>query len=90
MFLISWVINERNWLLVVLITSDMLSGKFGFSTNQQVQSATDGAFSTDVMKRTSAYFKFILYSTAVLALVRYIRCVTWLMFQIYWLYGLSF
>ena len=68
----------RNWLLIVLITSDSLSGKFGFSTNQQVQSATDGAFSTDVMKRTSAYFKFILYSTAVLALVRYIYYEIWL------------
>lgn len=78
MFLISRVVNGRNWLLVVLITSDSLSGKFGFSTNQQVQSATEGAFSTDVMKRTSAYFKFILYSTAGLALVRYIHCTTWL------------
>jgi hypothetical protein len=62
---------NRNWVLVLVITSDMLSGRFGFSSNEQVQSQTQGAFDTDVMKRTSAYFKFILYSTAGLALVRY-------------------
>ena len=58
-------------MLVLLITSDSLTGKFGFDSNSQVQQASSGAFSTDVMKRTSIYFTFILYSTAVLALIRY-------------------
>ena len=64
-------VNNRNWLLVLLISSDSLTGKFGFDSNTQVQQASNGAFSTDVMKRTSMYFTFILYSTAILALIRY-------------------
>lgn len=65
-------VDDRNWLLVLLISSDSLTGKFGFSSNAQVEQSSNGAFSTDVMKRTSIYFTFILYSTAVLALIRYL------------------
>lgn len=57
----------RNWLLVLLITSDSLSGRFFFDTNQETE-AVQGQ--TDVQKRTADYFKYLLYATALLSFVR--------------------
>jgi hypothetical protein len=58
----------RNWLLVLLITSDSLSGKFFFDSNQETEAAVQGQ--TDVQKRTADYFKYLLYATALLSFVR--------------------
>jgi chitin synthase len=60
--------DDRNWLLVILITSDSLTGRFGFDSNQQAELAGEP---TDVQKRTAEYFKFLLYATAILSLIRY-------------------
>jgi hypothetical protein len=57
----------RNWLLVLLISSDSLSGRFFFDSDQQAQ-ALKGQ--TDVQKRTADYFKYLLYATALLSLIR--------------------
>jgi len=57
----------RNWLLVLLITSDTLSGRFFFDSNQQAE-AVKGQ--TDVQKRTAEYFKYLLYATAILSFIR--------------------
>jgi hypothetical protein len=59
----------RNLLLVVLITSNTLTGRFGFDTDQQAEATDSGE--TDVQKRTAAYFKFLLYVTAILCIIRY-------------------
>jgi hypothetical protein len=53
---------------VLLITSDSLSGRFFFDSNQQAEAAGD---SSDVQKRTAEYFKYLLYATAILSFVRY-------------------
>jgi hypothetical protein len=52
---------------VLLITSDSLTGRFFFDTNAQAQNAGD---TSDVQKRTADYFKFLLYTTAVLSIIR--------------------
>jgi chitin synthase len=57
----------RNWLLVVIITSDSLSGRFFFDTNEEAQRAKG---LTDVQKRTAVYFQYLLYATAILSLIR--------------------
>jgi hypothetical protein len=60
--------KNSNWLLVVLITSDALTGRFFFDSNSQAESAAN---ETDVQKRTAEYFKYLLYATAILSLIRY-------------------
>jgi len=64
--IITWIFS--NWILVLLITSDSLSGQFFFDSDAQ-EEATSGL--TDVQKRTEIYFRVILYATAILAIVRY-------------------
>jgi len=58
----------RNWILVLLITSDMLSGRFFFDSNAQEEQQSG---QTDVQKRTATYFAVILYVTAFLGFFRY-------------------
>ena len=64
--IITWIFS--NWILVLLITSDSLSGQFFFDSNAQEEAATG---LTDVERRTEIYFRVILYATAILAIVRY-------------------
>jgi len=58
---------------VLLITSDSLTGRFFFDTNAEAQSAGE---SSDVQKRTADYFKFLLYTTAVLSVIRCVPSIT--------------
>ena len=53
---------------MLLITSDSLTGRFFFDTNAQAQAV---GHTSDVQKRTADYFKFLLYTTAVLSIIRY-------------------
>jgi len=63
-----WLIN-RNFILVLLITSETLSGHFGFDSDTQAQVLGQ---QTDAQKRTATYFKILLWATAGLAVVRYL------------------
>lgn len=58
----------RNWLLVVLITSDSLSGRFFFNSDQTSEQLKG---QSDVQQRTADYFRFLLYATAILSFIRY-------------------
>jgi hypothetical protein len=53
--------------LVLGISSNTLSGHFGF--NSDAETARQG-FQTDVQKREFIYFQAILWATAILAIVR--------------------
>jgi hypothetical protein len=51
-----------------LISSNSLSGRFGFATDAQAQAEGQ---QTDAQKRTAMYFYVLLWATAILAVVRY-------------------
>jgi chitin synthase len=64
--LILWIFS--NVIVVLVISSNTLSGHFGFETD--LQAVAEG-HQSDAQKRTAAYFQIILWATAMLAVVRY-------------------